>query len=115
MIELLIITMYIVIFLAMSALALSLAWRMMITRKASGIVNNIPVRKIKITVMAIVIIILALSYALCNTEPLHIGKQIYTEESWIRIANMLVTTGMAIIGIATATIITSIIVRNNRK
>ena len=33
----------------------------------------------------------------------------------VGVANMLVTTGMAVIGIATTAIITSIIVRNNRK
>lgn len=115
MIELLITTMYIALFLALSALTWSIVRRMVITRKASGIVNHIPVRRIRILVSILVITTLTLSYALSNTEPIHIGKQIYDEELWLRTANMLVTTGIAVISIATVTIITSIIIKGTIK
>lgn len=101
--------MYIAITSALGATLWAMFRTYRVIGKTSGMTHGVPVRKIKLCVSALIVILLLLSYAFASTAPIHINTTEYADAFWLRIANMLVTTGILAIITATAATIYNII------
>lgn len=93
-------------YIAMAAAVGTTIWAMYrtyrIIGKTSGLMHGVPVRRIKLSVYASVIILLLLSFACASTDAMRINTAEYTDAFWLRTANMFVFTGIAAIVIAVA-------------
>lgn len=102
MIDVLIILMYLSIAAALAVTAWAVWRTVRIIGKTSGRTHGIAVRRINATVAVSVIVILALTFTLAPTAPIHLAATTYTDALWLRASNMFVAT--ATIALAAATV-----------
>lgn len=97
MVEILLILIYITIAAALAATAWAVFRTFRIIGKTSGRTHGIPVRIINCVVVLCTIIVMALSFIIGSTEPLHINTLVYSDTFWLRMSNMFVFTGVTAI------------------
>lgn len=109
MIDALIILMYLSLAAALVVTAWAVWRSVRIVGKTSGRTHGIAVRRINATVAVSVIIILALSFALAPTAPIHLAAATYADTLWLRAANMFVATASIALAAATVSAVYSLL------
>lgn len=103
MIDFIIIVMYIVLAAAIAAVLWSSLRAIIHRRGSSGRTHNIPVRRISLSLIAMVCAILLCTYVLGSISPITIGGVTYNDTATLRIASMFEWTTIIMI-IITATV-----------
>lgn len=76
-----------------------------VNRGGERVVNNIPVRKIGLAVAAGTAAMLLLTFLLASSDPMRINGLDYTDAFWLRASGMFVSTSLAMIIVAIATVV----------
>lgn len=97
MIDVFLYLIYFALCVSMAAIFWSLFRTMKHQRHDDGVVHNIPRRKIALSILATVVVILIATFSLGSTEPVTIGLSTFNDPFWLRVANMLICTSIILI------------------
>lgn len=85
------------------------AWSAIRSGKVSGcgerVVNNIPVRKVGMVVAVGTAVMLLFTFLLASSSPMKINGLYYTDAFWLKASGMFVSTSLAMILVAVATVV----------
>ncbi len=73
--------------------------------KSDRMVNNIPVRRISMTVLVSTVVVMLLSFVLGSSKPMVINGQSYTDGFWLHVSDMFIVTSMLLIVAAIAAVV----------
>ena len=76
-----------------------------VNRGGECVVNNIPVRKIGLTVAVGTAVMLLLTFLLASSDPMRINGLDYTDAFWLKASGMFVSTSLVMILVAVATVV----------
>ncbi|MBQ9644746.1 MAG: hypothetical protein IJV24_00110 [Prevotella sp.] len=89
---------------AMLAMAVGLTgWsvvRSLTCNRSEAVVGRIPVRSIAWATVALLAVVLAVSYACGSTQPMVVNGQTFVNGFWLRVADMFIYTSAVLIAVA---------------
>ena len=69
---------------------------------SEAVVNRIPVRRIAWGTVALLAVVMAVSYACGSTQPMVVNGQTFVSAFWLRVADMFIYTSAVLIIVASA-------------
>lgn len=99
-VELLLWTVYALLVVSIGLTAWSMLRAMRMQGRGEVRSNGIPVGRIAWGTVALLIVLLAVTFALGSTEPLAINGKTYADSFWLRASDMLINTSLTLVVIA---------------